>query len=96
MPTHLTSESALVGLTLGHYCISEKIGAGGMGEVYRALDEHLDREVAIKVLPPGTLADEHSRKQFHKEAIALSRLNHPNIATIHDFDTQQGVDFLVM
>ena len=96
MPTHLTSESALVGLELGHYRISEKIGAGGMGEVYRALDEHLDREVAIKVLPPGTLADEHSRKQFHKEAIALSRLNHPNIATIHDFDTQQGVDFLVM
>jgi serine/threonine-protein kinase len=96
MPTELTSERTLAGLTLGHYRVAEKIGAGGMGEVYRARDEHLDREVAIKVLPPGTLADEHSRKQFRKEAMALSRLNHPNIATIFDFDTEQGVDFLVM
>jgi eukaryotic-like serine/threonine-protein kinase len=96
MVNHATSHNELVGRTLGHYRIIEKIGAGGMGEVYRAHDEHLDREVAIKVLPPGTLSDEPSRKRFHKEAIALSRLNHPNIATIHDFDTQQGVDFLVM
>lgn len=81
---------------LGHYRIAEKIGQGGMGEVYRAQDEHLDREVAIKFLPSGTLPDEHSRKRFRKEALALSKLNHPNIATIHDFDTQQGVDFLVM
>jgi eukaryotic-like serine/threonine-protein kinase len=84
------------GVTLGHYQVLEKIGAGGMGEVYRARDEHLDRDVAIKILPPGVLADELSRKRFHKEAIALSKLNHPNIATIYDFDTQQGVDFLVM
>ena len=89
-------ERLLVGQILGHYSIIEKIGAGGMGEVYRAHDEHLDREVAIKVLPPGTLTDEASRKRFYNEAIALSRLNHPNIATVHDFDTQQGVDFLVM
>ena len=81
---------------LGHYRIVEKIGAGGMGEVYRARDEHLARDVAIKVLPPGTLTDESARKHFHKEALILSQLNHPNIATIHDFDTQQGVDFLVM
>jgi serine/threonine-protein kinase len=86
----------LVGQALGHYRVIEKIGSGGMGDVYRAHDAHLDREVAIKVLPPGLLADEHSRKRFHKEALALSKLNHPNIATIHDFDTQQGVDFLVM
>ena len=86
----------LVGQTLGHYCVIEKIGAGGMGEVYRARDEHLDREVAIKVLPSGMLAEESSRKRFRKEALALSRLNHPNIATIYDFDTQQEVDFLVM
>jgi eukaryotic-like serine/threonine-protein kinase len=84
------------GETLGHYRILEKIGSGGMGEVYRAQDEHLDREVAIKVLIPGTLADEHSRRHFRKEALTLSQLNHPNIATIHDFDTQQGVDFLAM
>jgi len=90
------SESPLLGLTLGHYRITEKIGAGGMGEVYQAYDEHLGRIVAIKVLRKGTLADEHSSKQFRKEATALSRLNHPNIATVHDFDTQQGTDFLVM
>jgi serine/threonine protein kinase/tetratricopeptide (TPR) repeat protein len=85
-----------IGLELGHYRIVEKIGAGGMGEVYRARDEHLARDVAIKVLPPGTLLDESARKHFHKEALILSQLNHPNVATIHDFDTQQGVDFLVM
>jgi serine/threonine-protein kinase len=67
-----------------------------MGEVYRAHDEHLDREVAIKVLPTGALFDDSSRKRFRKEALALSKLNHPNIATIHDFDTHHGLDFLVM
>jgi TolB-like protein/tRNA A-37 threonylcarbamoyl transferase component Bud32/Tfp pilus assembly protein PilF len=86
----------LVGAELGHYRLVEKIGAGGMGEVYRACDQHLARDVAIKVLPPGTLSDESARRHFHKEALILSQLNHPNIATIHDFDTQQGVDFLVM
>jgi eukaryotic-like serine/threonine-protein kinase len=85
-----------VGETLGRYRIVEKIGEGGMGEVYRARDEHLARDVAIKVLPPGTLIEESARKHFHKEARILSQLNHPNIATIHDFDTQQDVDFLVM
>jgi eukaryotic-like serine/threonine-protein kinase len=89
-------DDSLVGLELGHYRIREKIGEGGMGAVYRARDCHLERDVAIKVLPPGLLVDEAARKRFHKEALALSSLNHPNIATIHDFDTQQGVDFLVM
>ena len=86
----------MIGQTLGHYRIIEKIGAGGMGEVYRAHDEHLERDVALKVLPTGTLADESARKQFRKEALALSKLNHPNIATVFDFDTQEGVDFLAM
>jgi len=67
-----------------------------MGVVYKARDEHLQREVAIKVLPAGTFGDEAARKLFRKEALTLSKLNHPNIATIHDFDTQQDVDFLVM
>jgi len=96
MASHVVGQDAVVGQTLGHYRIVEKIGAGGMGEVYRARDEHLARDVAIKILPPGTLSDESARKHFHKEALILSQLNHPNVATIHDFDTQQGVDFLVM
>jgi len=82
--------------TLGHYRVLEKIGEGGMGVVYRAHDEHLEREVAIKILPAGTLADEASRKRFRKEALALSKLNHPNIETVHDFDSQDGTDFLVI
>jgi serine/threonine-protein kinase len=86
----------MIGQTLSHYRIVDKVGAGGMGDVYRARDEHLNRDVAIKVLPAGTLAEEHTRKRFRKEAEALSKLNHPHIATVHDFDTQDGVDFLVM
>ncbi|HKO05827.1 MAG TPA: serine/threonine-protein kinase, partial [Candidatus Acidoferrales bacterium] len=85
----------MIGKTLSHYRILEKIGAGSMGQVYRAHDERLERDVAVKVLPPGALSDE-ARRRFRKEALALSKLNHPNIATVHDFDTQDGVDFLVM
>ncbi len=86
----------MIGERLGHYHILEQIGAGGMGVVYRARDERLERDVALKVLPSGTLADENARKRFRKEALTLSKLNHPNIETVHDFDTQGGVDFLVM
>jgi serine/threonine protein kinase/Flp pilus assembly protein TadD len=89
------AERQLVGERLAHYRILEKIGAGGMGEVYRARDEHLDREVAIKVLPVGILASEEARRNFRREALTLSKLNHPNIATVHDFDCQQQIDFLV-
>lgn len=86
----------MIGQTLGHYRIIEKIGAGGMGVVYRARDERLERDVALKVLPAGALADEEMRKRFRKEAMALSKLNHPNIAIIHDFNTERDVDFLAM
>jgi eukaryotic-like serine/threonine-protein kinase len=96
MASRASGQDLVVGTELGHYRIVEKIGAGGMGEVYRAHDQHLDRDVAVKVLPSGTLTDSSARKHFHKEALILSQLNHPNVATIHDFDTQQGVDFLVM
>jgi len=96
MASRASGQDLLVGIELGHYRIVEKIGAGGMGEVYRARDEHLDRDAAIKVLPPQSFADESARRHFRKEALALSKLNHPNIAIIHDFDTQQGIDFLVM
>jgi eukaryotic-like serine/threonine-protein kinase len=92
----MTEFPSLVGKTVSHYRILEKIGAGGMGDVYRAHDERLERDVAFKVLSPGTLSGEAARKRFRKEALALSKLNHPNIATVHDFDTQDGVDFLIM
>src|SRR5271155_2610338 len=86
----------MIGQTIGHYLVTEKIGAGGMGIVYRARDQRLNRDVAIKVLPPGKLKDDAPRKRFRKEALALAKLNHPNIGTIYDFDTQDNVDFLVM
>jgi len=66
-----------------------------MGVVYRAHDEQLERDVAIKVLPAGILADDNARKRFRKEALALAKLNHPNIATIYEFSSQDGIDFLV-
>lgn len=84
-----------VGQTIGRYRIEEKIGAGGMGVVYRAYDEKLERDLAIKVLAPGALDDEAARKRFRNEARVLSRLNHPAIQTIHDFDSIDGHDLLV-
>src|SRR5579859_537751 len=86
----------MIGQTLGHYRILEKVGAGGMGVVYRAHDDQLERDVALKLLPSGTLNDNASRRQFRKEALALAKLSHPNIETIYEFDTQDGIDFLVM
>ncbi len=81
---------------LGHYRLLEQIGAGGMGVVYRARDERLQRDVAIKVLPEGLLTSVSARRRFRNEALALSQLNHPAVATIHDFDSQGGIDFLVL
>ena len=82
--------------TLSHYRVLEKIGSGGMGVVYRAHDETLDRDVAIKVLPTGMLSDENARKRFRREALSLARLNHPNIGGVYEFGSEEGVDFLVM
>ncbi len=90
------SKATSIPKTLGHFRITNKIGVGGMGEVYLAHDKKLDRDVALKVLTPELLSDKIARKRFHKEALALSRLNHPRIATVYDFDTQDGVDFLLM
>ena len=96
MADQTAGQDTVVGQTLSHYLIVEKIGAGGTGEVYRARDEHLSRDVAIKVFPRGALITDSSRKHFRTEALLLSKLNHPNVTTIHDFDTERGVDFLVM
>jgi serine/threonine protein kinase/tetratricopeptide (TPR) repeat protein len=92
----MSSVGPAIGQILGHYRILEQIGAGGMGVVYRAHDERLDRDVALKVLSAGLLTDESRRKHFRNEALALAKLNHANIATIHDFDNQDGLDLLIM
>jgi formylglycine-generating enzyme required for sulfatase activity len=84
------------GVQLGPYEIQERLGAGGMGEVYRAHDSRLRRDVAIKVLRPGILIDEAARHRFRNEALALARLNHPNIAVVYDVGEHEGVDYLVM
>ena len=81
---------------LGRYEILEKLGAGGMGEAFRARDNRLERDVAIKVLAPELVADEEARRRLRQEALSLSRINHPSIATIHDFDSHEGIDFVVM
>ncbi|TMQ58675.1 MAG: tetratricopeptide repeat protein [Candidatus Eisenbacteria bacterium] len=86
----------MIGKTLSHYRIVERIAAGGMGVVHRAWDERLNRDVALKVLPAGALSDDAARERFRREALALSRLNHPHIATIYDLDRQDDVDFLAM
>lgn len=84
------------GSRLAHYTLVEKIGEGGMGEVWKAHDDHLDRDVAVKVLAHGALDDTATRERFRREAHVLSRLSHPGVATIYDFAAQDGVDFLVM
>lgn len=81
--------------TLSHYRIVSKIGAGGMGEVYRARDPRLDRDVAIKVLPASFAKDEERLKRFEQEARATSALNHPNILTIYDIGTHDGAPYIV-
>jgi Tol biopolymer transport system component len=81
---------------LGPYEILGGLGAGGMGEVYRALDPRLGREVAIKVLPADRLADSARRARFEKEARSVAALNHPHIVTIHEIESAVGIDFIVM
>ena len=84
------------GTKLGPYEILSPLGAGGMGEVYRALDIRLERSVAIKVLPANLSSDPGLRQRLEREAKAVSALNHPYICTLHDIGSQDGVDFLVM
>src|SRR3984957_14183975 len=84
------------GTKLGPYEILSPLGAGGMGEVYRARDTRLRRDVAIKVLPNHLSSDPDLKQRFEREARAISSLNHPRICTLHDVGHQDGVDFLVM
>jgi eukaryotic-like serine/threonine-protein kinase len=85
-----------VGSSIGRYQVLEKIGAGGMGLVYRARDTHLGRTVALKVLPSGLTADREHRARFVREAKAASALNHPNIITIYDIGEADGIEFIAM
>ncbi|MEJ2580962.1 MAG: protein kinase, partial [Acidobacteriota bacterium] len=85
-----------IGRTLGHYRIIEKIGEGGMGEVYRATDTRLNRDVAIKILPDAFTRDPERLARFEREAKVLASLSHPNIATIHGFEEADGFRFLVL
>ncbi len=87
--------SPSIGDVFGHYRLIEQIGSGGMGMVFRAHDEQLRRDVALKILPPSLFSQETSREQFHKEALAVGRLNHPNVAMAFDFGQENGVDYLV-
>ena len=91
-----SNETLKAGAKLGPYEILAPLGAGGMGVVYRARDGRLERDVAIKVLSLGLLTDEAARKRFRKEALALAKLNHPNIAAVYDVGEEKGTDYLVM
>jgi serine/threonine protein kinase/tetratricopeptide (TPR) repeat protein len=81
---------------LSHYLLVEKLGEGGMGVVWKAVDTKLNREVAIKILPADLAADPERRLRFQREAQAAAALNHPNIAVIHEVDEEDGTDFIVM
>src|SRR5262249_25005916 len=85
-----------VGARLGPYEVLSALGAGGMGEVYKARDTRLDRTVAVKILGDSVATDPHFRERFDREACALSQLPHPHICTLHDVGEQDGTAFLVM
>src|SRR4030095_8384098 len=86
----------MTGKTLRHYEVLHQLGSGGMGQVFKAKDTHLDRLVAIKVLRPEAVSDPERIRRFVLEAKAASALNHPNIVTIHDIARADGVDYIVM
>ncbi len=96
VPVESRRRDALVRYRLGPYEIAGQIGSGGMGEVYRATDINLKRQVALKVLPEGLAADGDRLARFQREAEVLASLNHPNIAIIHGLEKSEGITALVM